>query len=98
MIAREGKVAKLVPEVEHVSFSGRRAVSQGQEVTYVTERCVMRLTADGVEVTELAPGIDLQRDVLAQAGFPLRVAADLKVTPERLYRPEPIGLVLGGAR
>lgn len=96
-IEKEGKVAKLVPEVEHVSFSGRRGVAQGQDVTYVTERCVMKLTPEGVTVTELAPGIDLERDVLARADFPLRVAADLATTPARLYRPEPIGLDLGGA-
>jgi acyl CoA:acetate/3-ketoacid CoA transferase len=94
-IEAEGKVAKLVPEVEHVSFSGRRAVAQGQDVTYVTERCVMKLTPDGVVVTELAPGIDLERDVLARAGFPLAVSHDLRITPAALYRPEPIGLDLG---
>jgi len=96
-IEKEGKVKKLVQEVEHVSFSGRRAVAQGQEILYVTERCVMRLTADGVEVIEIAPGFDLERDILGQSEFPLRVAADLKVTPERLYRPEKIGLSLDGA-
>ena len=69
-IEREGKVKKLVPEVDHVSFSGRRAVAQGQEITYVTERCVMKLTPSGVVVTEIAPGIELARDVLAQADFP----------------------------
>jgi propionate CoA-transferase len=96
-IDKEGKVKKLVPEVEHVSFSGRRAVAQGQEITYVTERCVMKLTPDGVMVTEIAPGIDLERDVLAQSDFPLIVANDLTVSPDRLYRPEPIGLALGAA-
>lgn len=93
-IAREGKVKKVVPEVEHVSFSGRRAVEQGQHVTYVTERCVMELTRDGIVVTELAPGIDLERDVLAQSGIPLGVASDLRTMDERLFRPEPFGLVL----
>ena len=77
-IEREGKVAKLVEEVEQVSFSGARAVAQGQDITYVTERCVMRLTPDGVTVTEIAPGVDLQRDILAQAKFPLRVADALE--------------------
>lgn len=96
-IDREGKVKKLVPEVEHVSFSGRRAVAQGQDITYVTERCVMQLTPDGIVVTEIAPGIDLERDVLAQSDVPLIVAKDLRVMPERLFRPEPIGLDLGGA-
>ncbi len=96
-IEKEGKVKKLVQEVEHVSFSGRRAVAQGQEILYVTERCVMRLTADGVEVIEIAPGFDLERDILGQSEFPLRVARDLKVTPERLYWSERIGLKLDGA-
>ncbi len=56
----------------------------------------MKLTPDGLEVTEIAPGIDLQRDVLGQAEFPLAVAKDLKTTPAALYREQPIGLVLDG--
>jgi propionate CoA-transferase len=97
-IEREGKVRKLVPTVDHVSFSGRRAVAQGQEITYVTERCVMKLTAGGVVVTEIAPGIDLERDVLAQADFPLLPANDIKTMPEALFSPPPIGLDLGRDR
>ena len=69
---------------------------QGQDVTYVTERCVMRLTPDGPMVTEIAPGIDLDRDVLAQAGARLKVAPELKTMPAALYRPEPMGLALTG--
>ncbi|TIT81777.1 MAG: acyl CoA:acetate/3-ketoacid CoA transferase, partial [Mesorhizobium sp.] len=95
-IDQEGKVRKVVEEVEHISFSGKRAVAQGQDITYVTERCVMRLTPDGLMMTELAPGIDLERDVLAQADIPLAVANDLKVTPDALYRDRPIGLSLNG--
>jgi propionate CoA-transferase len=93
-IAREGKVRKLVNEVEQVSFSGRRAVAQGQEIVYVTERCVLRLEPDGVTVVEIAPGVDLQRDVLAQSEFPLRVESNLKLMPAALFHPEPIGLEL----
>jgi propionate CoA-transferase len=96
VIAAEGKVKKLVPEVEQVSFSGRRAVLQGQDITYVTERCVMRLTPDGVVVTELAPGVDLDRDVLAQADFPLGVAPHMKRMAQALFKPDPIGLTLRG--
>ena len=70
VIAKEGKVRKLVDAVEHVSFSGRRAVAQGQDITYVTERCVMKLTPEGVVVTEIAPGVDLERDVLGAGGVP----------------------------
>jgi acyl CoA:acetate/3-ketoacid CoA transferase len=93
-IAKEGKVRKLVDEVEQVSFSGRRAVAQGQEIVYVTERCVLKLEPEGVTVVEIAPGIDLQRDVLAHSEFPLRVKRDLKMMPAALFRPEPIGLEL----
>ena len=98
VIGKEGKVKKLVEAVEQVSFSGPRAVKQGQDITYVTERCVMRLLPEGVTVTEIAPGVDLQRDVLAQAMFPLRVADKLKVIDSALFRPEPIGLKLASRR
>ena len=96
-IAREGKVMKLVETVEHVSFSGRRAIEQGQDITYVTERCVMRLGADGVEVTEVAPGADLKRDILDRAEFPLLVRDKPRTMDPALFSPEPFGLVLGGA-
>jgi propionate CoA-transferase len=92
-IEREGKIKKLVEAVEQVSFSGPRAVAQGQEILYVTERCVMRLQREGVTVVELAPGVDLRRDVLDQAGFPLRVAESLAITDARLFHPGPFGLV-----
>ncbi|MDQ0474806.1 acyl CoA:acetate/3-ketoacid CoA transferase [Labrys wisconsinensis] len=95
-INAEGKVRKLVEAVEHVSFAGARAVAQGQDITYVTERCVLKLTGDGVVVTEIAPGVDLERDVLAQAEFPLVVAPTLAVMDAALFRPEPIGLDIGG--
>jgi acyl CoA:acetate/3-ketoacid CoA transferase len=92
-IEREGKIKKLVEAVEQVSFSGPRAVAQGQEVLYVTERCVMRLERKGVTVVELAPGVDLKRDVLDQAGFPLAVAESLATMDDRLFHPEPFGLI-----
>jgi propionate CoA-transferase len=92
-IGREGKIKKLVEAVEQVSFSGPRAVAQGQEIFYVTERCVMRLERAGVTVIELAPGADLRRDVLDQAGFPLRVAESLATMDGGLFHPEPFGLI-----
>jgi propionate CoA-transferase len=93
-IEKEGKIKKLVEKVEQVSFSGSRAKSQGQDVVYVTERCVMRLLQSGVTVTEIAPGVDLQRDILDQAQFPLSAAAGLKTMDTALFRPEPFGLRL----
>lgn len=95
-ISQEGKVKKIVEAVEHVSFSGRRAIEQGQDITYVTERCVMRLTAEGIEVTEIAPGVDLARDILDRAEFPL-IVRDPRVMDAALFRPEPFGLSMGGA-
>jgi acyl CoA:acetate/3-ketoacid CoA transferase len=98
VIRKEGKVRKLVESVEQVSFSGPRAVEQAQEITYITERCVMELTRDGIAVTEIAPGVDLDRDVLAQANFPLLVPDTPRIMDPRLFRPEPIGLVLAEAK
>ena len=93
-IVQEGKVRKLTPQVEHVTFSGKRALEVGQQITYVTERCVMQLRPTGLTVTEIAPGVELERDVLGQAGFPLQVDADLRTMDARLFRPEPMGLRL----
>jgi len=97
-IRQEGKIQKLVPEVEQVTFSGRRGREQQQEVTVVTERCVLRQTEAGLSVAEIAPGIDLERDVLAQAGFALAVSPELAEMDRRLFRPEPMGLELRLAR
>src|SRR5580700_5225368 len=93
-IAREGRVKKLVNEVEQVTFSGPRAVAQGQEIVYITERCVLRLEREGVTIVETAPGVDLQRDVLAQAEFPLRVANDIRKMDLVLFHAPPIKLEL----
>ena len=94
IIEKEGKLKKLVNEVEHVTFSGKRAVEQGQDITYVTERCVMKLTPDGIVLTEIAPGIDLQTHILEQSEFPLTVATDLKVMDAGLFAEGNIGLSL----
>jgi acyl CoA:acetate/3-ketoacid CoA transferase len=97
-IATEGRIRKLVPEVEQVTFSGRRGRAQRQEVTVVTERCVLRGSDAGLAVTEIAPGIDLERDVLGQAEIALAVSPKLAPMDPRLFRPEPMGLELAAAR
>ncbi|MBV9231351.1 MAG: acyl CoA:acetate/3-ketoacid CoA transferase [Chloroflexi bacterium] len=93
-IEREGQARKFVPKVEQVTFSGRRARQRGQQVMYITERCVLNLEPEGLAVTEIAPGIDLERDVLGQTAIPLRVSPTLRVMDRRLFSPEPMGLVL----
>jgi acyl CoA:acetate/3-ketoacid CoA transferase len=93
-IEREGRVRKFVREVEQVTFSGRRARLLGQNALYITERCVLRLEAEGLTVVEIAPGIDLERDVLGQAEIPLRVSPALRQMDPRLFCEEPMGLTL----
>jgi propionate CoA-transferase len=93
-IEREGRARKFVSQVEHITFSGRRARQLGQQVTFITERCVMRLEAEGITVVEIAPGVNLEHDILAQADFPLQVSPDLRPMEARLFKPEPLGLRL----
>ncbi len=93
-IEKEGKLKKLVNDVEHVTFSGRRAIEQGQDILYVTERCVLKLTPEGIVLTEIAPGVDLQAHILDQSEFPLVVADNLKVMDAKLFAEDPIGLML----
>jgi acyl CoA:acetate/3-ketoacid CoA transferase len=97
-IRREGKIQKLVPEVEQVTYSGRRGRELGQDVTVVTERCVLRQTGEGLMVTEIAPGVDLERDVLGQTEIALAISPDLSEMDARLFHPEPMGLELAPAR
>jgi propionate CoA-transferase len=93
-IVKEGRTRKFVNSAEHITFSGVIGRRRGQRATYVTERCVIELERDALVVTEIAPGIDLQRDVLGQADVPLRVAADLRTMDAALFRDAPFGLKL----
>jgi propionate CoA-transferase len=68
-IDTEGRSRKFVQQVEQITFNGRDAALRGQEVVFVTERAVFHLRADGLELTEIAPGVDLERDVLAHMDF-----------------------------
>jgi acyl CoA:acetate/3-ketoacid CoA transferase len=78
-VATQGAVKKLVKKVDQITFSGPQGLVRKQEVLYLTERASFRLTPQGIELFEVAPGIDLQHDVLDQMDFAPRVAPDLKV-------------------
>jgi propionate CoA-transferase len=92
-ILGEGTVRKFVRQVEHRTFSGREARRRGQRVLYVTERCVLRLAqAGGLELIEIAPGIDLERDVLAHMEFTPAIAPKLAVMDSALFATAALGL------
>jgi propionate CoA-transferase len=90
-VSAPGKFTKMVQTVEHVTFSGIRARALGQEVLYITERCVMRLTAQGLTATEIMPGIDPARDIVAASGGRVRIAPDAITLPLSLLADGPMG-------
>jgi len=91
-ILTEGRSRKFVPAVEQITFSGKRARELGHETMYVTERAVFRLTDAGLRLEEIAPGIDLEHEVLGQMEFPPEIKRPLGLMDPRLFRPEPMGL------
>lgn len=90
-VVRPGRFPKMVDAVEHVTFSGARARAQGQDVLYVTERCVIRLTGSGLLATEIMPGIDPARDIEEASGGRVRVAPDAAPMPRSLLAEGPMG-------
>jgi len=68
-INKEGKSRKFIDKVEQITFNGHDAALRQQNVIFVTERAVFHLTAEGLELTEIAPGVDMERDVLAHMSF-----------------------------
>jgi propionate CoA-transferase len=91
-IVKDGNLKKFVHEVEHRTFSGSYAVKRGQPVLYVTERCVFELTGEGLALIEIAPGIDIERDILAQMEFRPIIRRDPVTMDPRIFLPEPMGL------
>jgi propionate CoA-transferase len=91
-ILRDGPVVKFVDQVEHMTFNGSRAQAAGQSILYVTERCVFRLGPSGLELIEIAPGVDLERDVLARLSFRPEIAAGLREMDATIFGHAPLGL------
>lgn len=86
VIDHEGQVAKFVRDVEEVTYAGPYAASQGRRALYVTERCVFQLTADGLELIEVAAGIDIDRDILAHLDF-RPIVRDVAEMPAACFAP-----------
>ena len=90
-IVQEGAARKFVDQVEQRTYSGQYAIERGQTALYITERCVFRLVAQGLELIEIAPGVDLERDILAQMAFAPLISAQLKLMDARIFAPAPMG-------
>jgi propionate CoA-transferase len=90
-ILQEGRAQKFIAKVEQITFSGNFAAAAGQQVLYVTERCVFSRTAAGMELIEIAPGIDLDRDILAHMGF-RPIINNISPMNPGLFRNEAMGM------
>jgi propionate CoA-transferase len=91
-IVHEGALRKFVASVEQMTFSAKGAFDRGQPVLYITERCVFRLMATGLELVEIAPGIDLERDILGQMDFRPSISSTLKTMDTRIFHGGPMQL------
>jgi propionate CoA-transferase len=92
LIRREGRHRKFVPKLEQICYSAEMGRARGQVALFVTERAVFRVGPDGLELIEIAPGLDVERDVMAHMGFRPRVAGELRPMDPRIFRPERMGI------
>jgi propionate CoA-transferase len=90
-ILKEGKFRKFVDKIEQITFSGEYAARMGKKVLYVTERCVLTLTVDGLELTEVAPGVEIERDILPYMAFK-PIIRNPQLMDARIFRDEVMGL------
>ena len=91
-ILQEGRARKFVRQVEQVTFSGKYAAQKSQPVIYVTERCVFQLTEHGLELIEVAPGIDIERDILPNMAFKPHIHQPVTMNP-RIFLDQPMDLL-----
>ncbi len=91
-IVKEGKIKKFLKNVEQITFSGNYARKSGKKVLYITERAVFELKKEGLTLTEIAPGIDLEKHIFSQMEFKPLVAKDLKTMDARIFVDKPMGI------
>jgi len=91
-IVEEGVINKFRESVEHITFSAKQAIKTNQPVLYITERAVFELTKDGIMLCEIAPGIDLDRDILAHMPIKPIISPEFKLMDQRIFKDEKMGL------
>ncbi len=93
-IVNEGKAKKFVNKVQQITFSAKNAIKNNQDITYVTERAVFKLTKKGIELIEIAPNIDLEKDILANMEFKHIICKNLKIINKKIFIPKKMGYKL----
>lgn len=91
-IVEDGKPAKFPPRVSHITFSGKQAKDAGQKVLYVTERAVFELRTEGLTLTEIAPGVSLEKDILDKMQFKPKIAPKLKEMDSGIFLKQPMNI------
>jgi len=87
-IRKEGKHKKFLNDVEHITFSGEYAARNGQDILYITERAVFKLSGRGLVLIEIAPGIDIEKDILSNMDFQPIISRELKTMPAVIFKKD----------
>ena len=85
-IAKEGRFVKFVDYLPEITFNAANAMKNGRQVIYITERCVFHLVDEGIELIEIAPGVDMEKDIFPYIGFKPIVSKNLRTMDERLFK------------
>jgi propionate CoA-transferase len=93
-LEQDGRIEKWIPQVQQLTFNGKYALECGKQILFVTDRAVFELTPDGIVLTEIASGVSLDDHVRSRIGFPILVSPQLKQMDVRLFRDEPMNLLL----
>jgi len=94
IIRQDGHILKFIKKVQQITFSSDTARKNNKSVYYITERAVFKLTDNTIELIEIAPGVDLQRDILSKMEFTPKISPELKLMDARIFNEQPMGLNL----